>query len=263
MKIVSVLRPGPEYDERHAKFLHDQLDAMGLESVCMTSLPSIAGVATVPLQDGSLQGWWSKMELFDPDGPLGDDDLFYIDLDTLIVGDIMPLMEAARVQPGITMLSDFFDPVGAASGVMYIPAADKLPVWKAWVQKGHWFMVRNRRGWRVGDQGVIAEHARRINRWDQMCPGRIISYKKHVVAPGQRGHKIGVSEGDGTVPPDAAVVCFHGQPRPWELSESCKQSLWATMRERSGSPVYRRPSPAQQPSSTTKAKGRKKATGRR
>lgn len=263
MKIVSVLRTGPEYDERHARFLHGQLDAMGLQSICMTNLPAIADVATVPLADPDLHGWWSKMELFNPDGPLGNDDLFYIDIDTLIIGDILPLIEAARSQPGITMLSDFFDPQCAASGLMFIPASEKRQVWRAWCRNPYWFMVRHRRGCRGGDQGFIAEHARRINRWDELCPGSVVSYKKHIAAPGDVGYRAGLSAGDGSVPADAAIVCFHGKPRPWELFESCKQSLLATMRERPGSPACSAPSPAHPPSSTARTKGRKRATARR
>lgn len=57
-----------------------------------------------------------------------------------------------------------------------------------------------------GDQGFIKDHAPvEPERWQTKCPGRIVSFKKHVRP--SRG-----------VPAGASVVCFHGQPRPWALA---------------------------------------------
>src|SRR5690606_11441757 len=126
MKIVSVLRTGLEYGVDQAHFLHDQLPR---DAVCMTNLPAIKGIETVPLEDVDLIGWWSKMELFNPDGPLGSEDLFYMDLDTVIVGDLNRLIAAVRGRRNLVMLSDFYHPEHPASGVMYIPARAKARIW--------------------------------------------------------------------------------------------------------------------------------------
>jgi len=60
-----------------------------------------------------LPGWYAKLELFRPglfDGPV-----VYLDLDTLVIGDLTPL-EAIADGP-LAMLSDFYQPRMAASGV--------------------------------------------------------------------------------------------------------------------------------------------------
>lgn len=231
MKIVSVLRTGPEYRAEHAQFLHRQLPE---EAVCMTDLPEIAGVNTAPLQDKELVGWWTKIELFNPDGPLGPHDLFYLDIDTLIVGDIQPLIHQATHLREMVMLSDFFHPDKAASGVMYIPWRLKRKVWAAWKRNPHWHMMRRRAPGCVGDQGFIAGHVPRILRWDEICPGKIVSYKKHVASPSMVGYTPKQSVGDGSVPADASIICYHGKPRPWEIGVACEQSLLLTNPELNG-----------------------------
>lgn len=259
MQIVSVLRTGLEYGADQARFLHDQLPH---DAVCMTNLDDIEGIDTVPLQDPDLIGWWAKMELFNPEGPLGNEDLFYIDLDTVVVGDLLPLMDAVRDSREIVMLSDFYHPEHPASGLMFIPARVKQRIWKAWSVNPYWFMVRRRDGARRGDQGFIAEHARQIIRWDDLCPGAVVSYKKHIAAPGMPGYINGVSMGDGTLPPGAVLVAFHGNPRPWDLKQ-CKPLSSATTRAPNGSGNSKPQSKVQQPSSTTPAKGRSQGTSRR
>lgn len=258
MKIVSVLRTGPEYQGEHAQLLHAQLPP---EAVCLTNLPDIPGVNTLPLRDSDLMGWWAKMELFNPEGPLGDDDLFYLDIDTLVLEDVRPLMNRARSSRNLVMLSDFFVPEHAASGVMFIPRRIKARVWDAWCANPYWHMVKHRPSGRIGDQGFISDHVQRIQRWDDLCPGKIISYKKHIAAPGQPGYTRAHSVGDGTIPAGAAIVAFHGSPRPWELEQPlCKPSSSDIAAEPSGSPSCSAQSPVQPPPSTTPTKARSRGT---
>lgn len=260
MKIVSVLRTGLEYGEEQAHFLHDQLPR---DAVCLTNLPHIKGIETIQMLDTDHIGWWAKMELFNPQGPLGDQDLFYIDLDTLIVGDISKMMSAAKDSRNIVMLSDFYHPQHPASGVMFIPARVKQRIWKAWCINPYWFMVRHRPQGRGGDQGFIAEFAGQITRWDELCPGAVISYKKHVAKRGMPGYSDAVSKGDGTIPAGTIMVAFHGNPRPWSIEPLCKSSSSDTTRAPTGSPNSKAPSLVRQRSSTTQTKGRSEATSRR
>lgn len=259
MKIVSVLRTGLEYGADQARFLHDQLPP---DAVCLTNLESIKGIETLPLQDTDLIGWWAKMELFNPDGPLGDQDLFYIDLDTVIVSDLKPLMDAVRGSRYMVMLSDFYHPEHPASGLMFIPARVKRRIWNAWSINPYWFMVRHRPAGRGGDQGFIAEYAGQIVRWDDLCPGAVVSYKKHIAAPGMPGYTKGVSMGDGTLPVGAVIVAFHGNPRPWDL-KPCKPSSSDTTPASTGSGDSKNPSLVQQPLSMNSAKVPSKDISRR
>lgn len=215
MRIVSVLRTGPEYGVAQAKFLHDQLQ--DYDSVCFTDLPSIPGVQTIPLSDQTWPGWWAKMELFNPSNELGGEDLFYIDLDTIIVGDLGPVLHAMRKARDLVMVRDFYHPQYVASSIMYIPAKVKARIFKYWTSNCSWFMTRRNRTGRLGDQGVIAEAAAPILTFDDLVPGAIVSYKKHCIGPENRYWVNGVSVGNGSVPEDARIMCFHGKPRPWLL----------------------------------------------
>ncbi|EFO2868674.1 hypothetical protein IH240_004512, partial [Escherichia coli] len=71
---------------KHAQWLHRQI--RGIRSVCLTDAEHIEGVETAPLFY-NWPGWWAKMELFNPDHPvIGKEDLFYLDIDTVITGDL-------------------------------------------------------------------------------------------------------------------------------------------------------------------------------
>ena len=62
--------------------------------VCLTDQPwALRDVATIPIQGpGDLPGWWSKVKLFDH--TLGwSGRVLYLDLDSLVVGDLDPLLD--------------------------------------------------------------------------------------------------------------------------------------------------------------------------
>jgi hypothetical protein len=93
--IVACVRTGDKYPffyverlragvERHLPLKH--------EFVVITDRPSApvsAGYVTMPITDG-LPGWWGKMALFQSAWRAGRR-VIYLDLDTVIVGDLMPL----------------------------------------------------------------------------------------------------------------------------------------------------------------------------
>ncbi|MCK2183510.1 glycosyltransferase [Halomonas getboli] len=187
---VCVLRSGGQYTPAHVQWLARQ--APGL--VCLADV-DVPGVPTVPLAH-NWPGWWAKLELFRPDIA---GDLLYLDLDTVVLGDLAPLIDATGGRT--TMLSDFYWPEHPASGLMYIAERDKARVWDAWRRDPHAHM--RRRGWRgtLGDQGFLGRVlGKGVQRWQYIAPGRVVSYKAHC----QQG-----------LPAGADVVCFHGNPRPW------------------------------------------------
>lgn len=209
MLIVTVCRSGPEYGEPQARFLHDQLS--GYESVCLTDLP-LPGIRTLPLRWPQMPGWWAKMELFDTEGPLANESFLYIDLDTVILGDLKIIFDAAKLSSRLVMLQDFYRPSRLASGVMYVPALSKFPVWGQW-RSNYRRYIQDRL--KRGDGGVIEKLYPHAQTWERLAPGRIVSYKKHVVGPSNRWYREGRSEGNGTMPAGAVLCCYHGNPRPW------------------------------------------------
>ncbi|MGV8925717.1 MAG: hypothetical protein ACOH2G_08580 [Ewingella sp.] len=212
MIVVSVLRCGPEYSGKHAQWLHRQL--AGYDSVCLTDAGQIEGVNTVPLLY-DWPGWWSKIEAFNPDrADIGNQDILLLDLDTVITGDLSPFMEKRP----FTALTDFYCESQAqapmASAVMYIPANVKARVWQQFIHDPVGNMRRHIKKPNHGDQGFVGS-VLAADRWQDVLPSAAISYKKDVAAAGRWSRSVG----NGSVPDDARLVCFHGQPRPWNSGE--------------------------------------------
>lgn len=174
-KVVCVLKRSTEYDTDYV----DRLQGGLKRNLTVINEPP-------------WPGWWSKMALFSPELK---GDLLYFDLDTVIVGSIEELFTGK-----LTMLSDFNLLHYVASGVMYLPEADRKPVWDEWIKdpEGH---MRKHRG--HGDGGFLSKFYKTTAlRWQDILPGKIVSYKKHC------------KEG---VPKSASVVAFHGRPRPRDV----------------------------------------------
>lgn len=190
---VCVLRSGGEYGPEHVQWLAKMVP--GLECISDVDVP---GVPCIPLRH-DWPGWWSKLELFRHDIP---GDLSYIDLDTVVLGDIAPIIAAANGKT--TMLSDFYWPEKPASGLMYIAQQDKAQVWGEWMRDpaGHMNAPVSRGV--IGDQGYLGKILPGVQRWQDVAPGSVVSYKAHC----KQG-----------VPDSATVVCFHGKPRPWDCGE--------------------------------------------
>lgn len=164
----------------------------------MLSDVEVKGVDRIPLKY-PWRGWWSKLELMRPDI---EGDLLYMDLDTRIVGDIEEI--AARKE--ITLLRDFYHPEKLQSGLMYLPAAARAETWSRWHPQ-HMHVFR-------GDgEFMHFVWAGRARTWQDDLPGQVVSYKVHVMKDPKKPKHIG----DGTVPKNARIVCFHGRPRPWAV----------------------------------------------
>ncbi|MBJ3814630.1 hypothetical protein F9C28_06745 [Shimwellia pseudoproteus] len=218
MLIVSVLRCGKDFTPRHAQWLHRQFGAT--RSVCLTDAGDIPGVETAPLLY-NWPGWWAKLELFNPQHPvIGAQDLLYIDIDTVITGDLGGLNGLSRM----TMLTDFAwqgqANAPAASGIMFIPAKDKYRAWHAFTENAEAIMAENKAPPFHGDQGFIGQIYPDADRWQDIFPGHIISYKANIATPGMPGFSVKLHDGvaDGSLPGEAKIVCFHGSPRPWHTA---------------------------------------------
>ena len=190
MRKVCVLRSGGEYKPVHVQWLARQVPGL----VCISDV-KVPGVETIPLQH-DWPGWWAKMCLFKPGIIAGD--LLYLDLDTVVRGDLSPLIKAAAGKT--TMLSDFYWPEHPASGLMYIAERDKTKVWTEWMKSPAKHMARRGGCGTMGDQGFIGPILD-PQRWQDVAPGKVVSYKVHCKR----------------TLPSATVICFHGNPRPWNV----------------------------------------------
>lgn len=180
---VCVLRSGGDFRPEHVQRLAKQVPGL----VCLSDTP-VDGVPVIPLVH-AWPKWWSKCELMRPDIP---GDLFYLDLDTLVIN--MPPMPK-----GDAVLTDFGDPNVIGSGLMYLTEATRARIWADWIKCPEAHMAAHTK-WPAGDQGFLLKHLRGALRWQNLI--RVYSWKIHC----KRG-----------IPSDADVVCWHGRPRPWAV----------------------------------------------
>ncbi len=216
LTVACVLKSGGDYDWEYVWRLYKGVRkylTIPYKFVCLTDvfvgydylvLGKIARgkIKIISLND-NLKGWWSKIELFKLKG-----EVLYFDLDTIILKNLDLFVETFRTanlissnRDNIYML-EAFRTVGEGndwtSGIM---------MWDgdfSWIhsnfRKEH--IPSTYRGW---DHLYIKEELKprtRINSVNLcLSKGKIVSYKKHC---------------RDRVPEKAAIICFHGRPRPKE-----------------------------------------------
>lgn len=120
MKIVCVYKSGGDFDVRYVRALKAALTKfcpVPFDLYCLTDLSYEveAYAKAIPLRH-DWPGWWSKLELFNPELPFNQDNdsVLYFDLDVLILRDIFKLISLCK---GITcpMMLRSSDTVGEAS----------------------------------------------------------------------------------------------------------------------------------------------------
>lgn len=156
----------------------------------------------IPLEN-NWDVWWSKVELFRPG--LFEGRVFYLDLDTIIVGNIDELLEREEkfialkpFNPHKGLLRNYF-----ASGLMSWEADGTYDfIYEKFAEDP----VEYRRQFR-GDQDymshIVSREGKSFARWQYLVPG-IYSYKRHI-------HNGAIKT------ENAKVICFHGNPRPWKV----------------------------------------------
>jgi len=196
--VAMVLRSGGQYAPAHVRALGHQVRERlkGVpHHIRVLSDQPVAGVVAVPLGHG-FPGWWSKIELFRP-GVFADELVLYLDLDTIVTGDLAPL---ARYPGDFAMLADFYEPARLASGVMlFRPSPISAAIYERFLADPAGIM----RSEPHGDGGWIGRCVPDAGRIQEIWPGLAVSYKAAAVAR------------DG-LPDGARLLCFHGRPKPWD-----------------------------------------------
>jgi|GEM_PF-643433 len=165
-----------------------------------------AGIIVRPLPHDGLSGWWNKLALF-KHGVFDDGDrIVYIDLSTLITG---RLDEIVSYGGQFAILRDFYRGSDAMqSAFMMWPAGSHEYIWAGWELFG-------RPEWAGGDQGWIEKSFVGRNR---VIPDRLQDLYPDLFS----SHKVS----NGAMPHKAAVVKFHGVPRPHEIVDGWVPRVW-------------------------------------
>lgn len=196
LTVATVLKSGGEYHPSHVVALKKRFErhlTIPFRFVCLSDVAT-PHYDVVPLKH-DWPGWWSKIELFREDlfpGPV-----FYADLDTVPVRNMDSIVLGHR----FTVLRNFWvAPTHSRIGSGLMAWSMNLsPLYEAFAANP---LVAaeytTKEAW--GDQGFIQQWAWDCPRWQDVHPGKVVSWKMHC----QEG-----------IPQEASVICFHGQPRPW------------------------------------------------
>jgi hypothetical protein len=211
MKIVCVYKTGGDFDGEYVEALYNSIRPSLYGFVCMTDADDVPShIPQIPLNH-NLDGWWSKMEMFDPKNPyIGPFDILYFDLDTVLIDDIDEMFGVCNntQDDNVIMLKDFYFPDRFASGIMYIPHKHKGIIWANFMRAPELQMSDHR-----GDQNYLEETIRMykipVKTWQDYLANYIASYKTHITKNYPKHLK--PLEVDVT---KSKVICYHGKPRP-------------------------------------------------
>jgi hypothetical protein len=217
MQIVTVLKSGGDYTPDHVGRLYGACRRWVrgcFDFVCLTdeSKEEIRAIhpniRPIPL-NRYLPGWWSKMEMFREDYSLAPRRL-YLDLDTVPVG---PFRELWEREEELVVLKDFNKGTVATGLILWSLdlswILEELPIFF----KNHRITEKNwKKHW---DQRYVAQQLKKREIkpgvFQDLFPNWIQSYKLHC--------KKGLPEG-------TRIVCFHGQPRPWDVDQPWVIQNW-------------------------------------
>lgn len=154
------------------------------------------------------RGWWSKIELFRPDIFTGQ--VFYMDLDTVVVNNIDELLRFKTTFAGIR---DLYHHNFLQTGVMSWDSAYNHQVYENFVPRAAMVMSH----YPEGDAKWIRENVYNYDYLPDNYPGRIVSYKANC---------LNRNTGVVTIPKDSSIVCFHGKPRPHTITNPVITKHW-------------------------------------
>lgn len=234
LQILCVLKTGGDYDLSYVLRLKEavrqHIGNVAYSFRCLSDDENVGHVCyRVPLKH-YWPGWWSKVELFRDGIPKGP--AIYFDLDTVIVGDLGPIVDFALFSNiPFSMLRGFNANLGdnPASGIMV--AGSELgfsyysKVYEDFVldpdravqntkeDARQRFSHYRRAGGQMGDQGWISTTIGydRIPKLQDYLPEDFICGKKHVKA--------------GEIPKTASIVAWSGKPR-LHMQDSPLAKIW-------------------------------------
>lgn len=165
----------------------------------------LEGIKTVKLISG-YQGWWNKMQMFNTDFRLGNR-VVYLDLDTLIVGNIDWLLEYDGMFMGIEDLGAVNEHQPELkgrlqSGVMAWDYRLNSHLWNRFTSSGESQRYR-------GDGEYLNHIVPKYQRdfIQKRYKGKLKSYKYQVYSEG--------------ITDDLSIICFHGRPSiPQAMTEN-------------------------------------------
>ena len=207
MTAVVCIKAGPKYPTDYANKLFRAVRRNGHEGsfYCLTDDTAGLDADIVALPVSPLcQGWWHKIYLFSWDHGI-DARLLYLDIDMVITGSLENFLS---YDGAFATGSRFNKPNEINSTIMSIPGGYGRGIWTTFTR----FRTRAMRSFRLDSEFIEAVNGPKTERWQEMFPGQLVSYKKHVMGR--------------PLPKGARVVSFHGKPDPEDVDDDFVKRCW-------------------------------------
>ena len=212
--IVLVLRSGGDFSFRDVELITRHINGKWQSEtrpriICLwdkaTTPYDLGNVEFIPLTN-EYKGTWSRIQLYSPEMEKYKPFL-YIDLDTAVILSLENIFKLVSNPLLYISLEDFWQHNQLATGLVWFPVNCKKTdnVWKAWESSD------KTQGFRM--DLFLRKEIKPDLFWQQLTT-TIYDFKPK---PGQ-ALKV--------VPPDAAVICFHGKPRIHDAGEASMYVQW-------------------------------------
>jgi lipopolysaccharide biosynthesis glycosyltransferase len=150
----------------------------------------------VPLNN--FKGWHIKAELFNPEHWEGYDRVLYVDLDTVITGNIDEMLENPAQ---LSFLRDFYHPATRETGMIWFDPSRTLTLYNRFVKM---------------QPNVKKKDAKIIDTWaKQNIPEATCLQDMYSIG----SYKVSLIRDKKPVD-DYSIICFHGNPRPHHVNWS-------------------------------------------
>ena len=212
--IIACVRTGIKFPFTYLERLRNMIGrhmSATYTMVCLTDQPErCEGVIFVDVKAIGLPGWWAKLVLFEPTWR-GSSQIIYIDLDTVILGDLAPLQdvphEFAILESPVRATGNKNYPCRFNSSVMTIAGGRCAFVWDKFEKRRSALMLQHDR---YGDQAAIEELYPDAAILNKLMPkGFFLNYRYLT------DHK-----------PDAAMINFGGTHKPASCPIAWVQAEW-------------------------------------
>lgn len=207
LKIATVWKRGALYDSGYVTSIYKACKKyvnVDFDFYCLTDFDGdfeISEINKIPLIH-DWKGYWSKMELFRKD-IFPNDDVFYLDLDTLLTSDITDIATIDTIFFG---MRDFNMLNELSSGVLKFKSKYNHYLYETFLQNPtHWMKCRG------GDQEAIRKILKMTPDFMQdIFPRRMAEFKNHCWNDKTK---------TVSIPNNYSIVCFHSSPKMHDIKD--------------------------------------------
>lgn len=211
ISIATVFRTGGSYNESHVYHIYKSCKKnikIPFDFYCLTDMNSNfsnAPIKKIPLVH-NWPGYWSKIELFRPNVFQHNQEVLYLDLDTLITNDITDI---ASIRSKFFGMRDFNTLNLLSSAIMKFNPKDFTYIYDTFKSDpNRWMKCKG------GDQEAIHKILRIIPDYIQdVFPRRMAEFLNHCWNPKDKNNPVTIEE-------HHSVVCFHGSPKMDDLLDN-------------------------------------------